>query len=93
MGLCNVAGQRHQHGTGQLGGGDSVAAGRIHDHNAVLRRRFNIDVIDPDAGAAHDFQPRSGLDHLARDLRFGPHDQGVRFGDQRQEFRFRLSFF
>src|SRR5712692_1527202 len=93
MGLRNVAGQRHQHGTGQLGGGDGVAAGRVHDHHAVLRGRFDIDVIDPDAGAAHDFQMRSGLDYLARDLRFGADDQGVGVGDQRQEFRFGLSFF
>ena len=55
-GLRDVAREREQHGDRVLGGGDVAAAGRVHDHDAALGRRVDVDVVDADAGAADDAQ-------------------------------------
>ena len=56
MGLRNFAGQRHEHGKGQFGRGNGVAARRVHHHDAPLRGGIDIHVVHADAGAADDAQ-------------------------------------
>ena len=64
--LRDRAGEREQHADRVLGGGDVVAAGRVHHHDAAPGGRVDVDVVDADAGAADDAQPLGGGDHLAR---------------------------
>ena len=39
-----------------LGGGNGVAAGRVHHDHAAARRRLDIDIVDSDARATDDTQ-------------------------------------
>ena len=50
VGGGDVAGQGHQQGDGVLGGADGVAAGRVHDDDALARGGGHVDVVDADAG-------------------------------------------
>ena len=50
--LRDVAGERNHEGERMLGGGDGVAAWRVHDDHAVGRGRGDIDIVDADACAA-----------------------------------------
>ena len=64
-------------GEGEFGSRDRVAGRRVHHHDPALRGSLDIDVVHTDPGATHDFQQRSGRQHLAGDLRLGAHRDGV----------------
>lgn len=69
-----------------LGGRHRVRGRRVDDEAPVLRRRLQIDIVDPDAGPSDDLQPPSRrLEHLLRHLRPAPHDQRVAERDLRAE--------
>ena len=87
--LGDFARQRHQHGEGQLGGGDGVAAGCVHHDDAALGGRLDIDVIGPHAGAAHDAEFRRGLDEVFRHFGLRTHNHRRHVAHQWQQFRFR----
>ena len=48
-----------------FGDGNSIAAGRVHHHDAALGGGVQIDVVDADAGASDDAQ-LGGLVHHGR---------------------------
>ena len=52
--LGDFARQRHEHRKRQLSGGDGVAAGRVHHHDAALRGGFYIDIVHANAGPTND---------------------------------------
>jgi hypothetical protein len=63
---------------------DAEASGiwrRIHHHHAARCRRFHIDIVDADAGAAHHLQARCGIQQLARHLGGRADRQPVIVGD------------
>ena len=60
VGGGDVAGQGHDQGDGLLGGADGVAAGRVHDDDALARRGRDVDVVHADAGA-HDGPQLAGI--------------------------------
>ena len=60
---------------------DSVAKRRVHDDNALRRRRVKVDVVDADPGAADDLHIRRLLQDVGRDLGRRAHDQAVVFAD------------
>ncbi len=80
-GRRDVARQRHQHGDGVLGRGDHIARGRIDHGDARLGGRFNVDVVNADAGAADDTQLLARPDHLGGRLGGAAHEQGVVVAD------------
>ena len=47
-----------------LAGGDVIASGRIHDDDALLSRRIDIDVLKSHSGSTNDFQIFCGFDQL-----------------------------
>src|SRR5690606_12879751 len=47
---------------------DRVAAGSIHDNDALFRGGIDINVIHSDTGSADHFQPVGFLDHIFGDL-------------------------
>ena len=64
-----------------LGGGDRVPARRVHHDDAVLGGGRQIDVVDPDAGAADRLELGRPLDDRGRDLRLAAdHDPLVETG-------------
>ncbi len=89
VGLRHFARQRQQHGKTQFRRGYGVATGRIHHHDAALRRRRHVHIVHADAGAANGAQFWSGFNHLAGDLGFGTHQQSDGVRHQRQQFRLR----
>ena len=66
-GRGNLPRQRHHHRDRVLGGRDAVAGRTVHHDDAAPRRRFEVDVVDADAGATDHLEPRGGVDDLARD--------------------------
>ena len=88
MRLRNFAGNRHQHGEGQFGRRNGVAARRVHHHDAPLRRGINIDVVHADPGASDRAQLRRGFDDFPCDLGFGTNHDCMSILDQGQEVRF-----
>src|SRR5205085_9160 len=56
--ICHrdLAGQRKHHCDRVFGCSDRIAVGRIHDNDAALGCRRDIDIVDPDAGAADDLE-------------------------------------
>ncbi len=86
VGGGHVAGQRHQQRDGLLGGADGVAAGRVHDDDALARRRCHVDVVHADAGADDDAQPARILQLSRRDARVAADDDAVGGADGFLEF-------
>ena len=66
VGGGDVAGQGHQQGDGLLGGADGVAAGRVHDQDALARGGGDVDVVDADAGPDDDAQAAGLVQHRQR---------------------------
>jgi hypothetical protein len=81
MGLGDVAGLGEEHRHRVLGRRHDVRLRRVHDHHAALGRGSHVDVVEPDAGAAHHHQLGCGGEHLAGHLGRGTDDQRVRVGD------------
>lgn len=69
-----------------LGGRHRVRSRRVDDEAPVLRRRLQIDIVDPNAGPPDHLQPATRrLEHLLRHLSPAPYDQRVAEGDLRAE--------
>ncbi len=66
VGGGDLAGQRKHHRDRVLGGGDRVAVGRVHDDDAALGRRRDIDIVDADPGAADHLEGVGGGDAARR---------------------------
>ena len=64
MGLGYVATERQQKGHRMLGSGDSVSARRVHNNNTAYAGGVYIDIIDANAGPAHNFELVSRLKHF-----------------------------
>ena len=77
VGGGDVAGQRHEQGDGLLGGADGVAAGRVHDDDALARGGGDVDVIDADAGAGDGAQLAGIFEQLGGDGRAAADDDAV----------------
>ncbi len=66
--LGHGAGPAEDMGERELGRGDRVARGRVHDDHPPLRRSVDVDIVHSDTGPAHDLQERCGGEDLGRDL-------------------------
>jgi hypothetical protein len=75
-----------------LGDRDRVPRRGVDDHDATLGRGVHVDVVDADAGAADDLQPRARLDDVRRDLRLTAHDEAFVVADDLQEVVARQSY-
>ena len=62
----NCAGEREHQGDGMLGGGDRIAERRVHHHHAARGGGGDVDIVDPDPGAADDLQIGRGVEQFAR---------------------------
>ena len=71
-----------------FGRGNRVPAGRVHHDDAAPRRRFDIDVIDSDARAADDAQPRRRIQHCARHFCLAANDDRAEIRNDFDELRF-----
>ncbi len=91
MGLRDFARDRNEEGEGVLGGRDGVATRRVHDDNPAAGGRLDVDVVDPDAGAADDAQAGGGLQDGGGDFGLAAHDDGAEVRDQLHELRFALA--
>ena len=71
---ADVAGGREHQRDGELGGGDDVGGRRVDDHHAGLGGRADVDVVEADARAGDDLEPRRRRERLGVD-RGGAADQ------------------
>ncbi len=69
IGLRNIAGLCEQQRDGVLGRRQHVRLRRVHHHHAAPGRRFDVDVVEPDPGAADDHELVGRFEHLGGDLR------------------------
>ena len=60
--------QREHQRDRMLGRRDRIAEGRVHHDHAARRGGRDVDIVDADAGAAHDLQFRRALDELGGDF-------------------------
>src|SRR5262249_33305429 len=67
----------HEQGDGVLGGADGVAAGRVHDDDALARGGGDVDVVHADAGAHDGAQPAGVVEQVGGDPRAAADDQAV----------------
>ncbi len=74
VGLGDVAADGQHEGHGQLGRGHAVGPGGVHNDNAAHRGRFDVDVVNADAGAPDDTQLFACGQHVGRDLRAAADD-------------------
>src|SRR5207249_3994810 len=77
VGGGDVAGQGRHQGDGVLGGAERVAAGRVHDDDALARGGGDVDVIDADAGADDGPQASRVVEQVGGDLGGAADDHGV----------------
>jgi len=85
-GLGNVARQGDHQRQGVLGGGDVVALGRVHHHDAPGGGRGDVDVVDADARPADHLQLLGPGDHVRRDLGAAADHQALDVGDEFEQF-------
>ena len=65
---------------------NSIRRRRIHHQTPVLRRRRQIHIINPHAGASNDFQPPSTrFKHFSTHFRPAPHNQRITQRDLRAQ--------
>ena len=79
------ASAEHQ-GEGVLGGGNRVAARRVHHDHAVVGGGGAVDVVDADAGAADGFEVLRRGENFGGDLGFGADDEAVVVADDLEKF-------
>src|ERR1700722_17186804 len=60
-----------------LGRGDRIAERGVHHDHAASGRSWNIDIVDADARAAHDFQLHRAFEQLGCDLGVGANGEPV----------------
>ena len=77
VGAGDVASKGDEQGESVLGGGDGVAARRVHDHDAALGGGLKIDVIHPGAGAGDDLEAAGVGEGVGRDLGLAAHHEGL----------------
>jgi hypothetical protein len=77
--LRNFARRAQEQGKSVFRRGNSVAARRVHHDHAPLRRRVDIDIIDPNPSASDNAQPGAGINNRGRDLRLAAHDNSAEF--------------
>ena len=75
--LRDVARERDEQADRVLGGGDDGRVGRVRDDDPAPRRGVDVDVVDPDSGAADHLQPLGALDQLRGQLRRRADDDRV----------------
>ena len=80
MGARNGARHRQHESEGVLGDGNRIAAGSIHDHDAALGGRIEIDVVDAHAGASDHAQFGRLVHHGRVDEGRRPHHDCIRIG-------------
>ena len=85
MGLGDVARAGHDHGDRVLGGRQHVAGRRVDYDDAALGRGLDVDVVDPDPGAADHLEVGGRLDDLGGDLGRRADDQRIVVADPGQE--------
>jgi hypothetical protein len=81
VGLGHVAGLGQQERHRVLGGGEDVGLRRVDDHHPALGGGGDVDVVEADAGAAHDDEIGRGRQHLAGDVGGRADDHRVLVGD------------
>ena len=86
--LRHPAREREQERDRVLGGGHDIAARRVDDEDAFARGCGDVDVVDPDAGAADDAELAAGVDDRCRDARLAADDQRVEVRDPADQLRF-----
>ena len=73
-----VAGHRQDQSDGELGDGNAVGAGRVHDDDAAGAGGGHVNVVDAGSGAGDDPQRRRGGNQRCGDLGGAADDEGVR---------------
>ena len=85
----DVARHGEHHRDRMLRRGDRIAARRVDDDDAALRRRLYVNVVHTDAGAPNDLQFSRTFQDIRRDLRRRAHHQRVIVSDHIQQFLMR----
>ena len=85
-GLGNVPSERNHQRDRVFRGRNVVALGCVDDDHTVFGGGLDVDVVDADAGAAHDPKVLRSGEHIFRDLGVGTDDQPVYVGNQAQQF-------
>src|SRR6266545_4616086 len=75
--LRDVARESEQEADRVLGSGDDRRLGRVRNDDAPTRGGFDVDVVDPDAGAADHLQLLGAFDQVLRQLRRRADDDPV----------------
>ena len=88
MGLRDVAGNGHDHGTSMFRCSQCIGRRRIDDDDAPGRRTFQVDAVDADTGAADDLQFRSCFNDLFCNVGHGAGNEAVVFADAVDEALF-----
>ncbi len=65
---------------GELGDGDGVGAGGVHDDDAFVGGGIGVDVVDSYSGATDDAEFWGGLEELSVDLDGGADDESIGIG-------------
>ena len=73
--------QRQHQRNGMLGRRDGIAEGRVHHDDALLRRRRNVDIVDPDTGTADHLELGRRRDDLLGDLAGRPNGKTIILAD------------
>ena len=85
VGRGDVAGRREEQGHGELGGGRDVGGRCVDDHDAGLRGRLDVDVVEADTGAGDDLELLRGGDRLGVHLRGRADEDRVDVGERREQ--------
>jgi hypothetical protein len=85
VGLRDVARERQHQRHGVLRGGHDVRLRRVGDDDAALGGRLDVDVVDPDAGAADHAQVVGARDQLGGQLRRRADEDAVVAADALRE--------
>ena len=86
VGAGDVAGEGHEQGERVLGGGDGVAARRVHDDDAALGGGLEVDVVHAGAGAGDDLEASGVGEGVGRDRGLAAHDEGLVAGERFPQF-------
>ena len=87
VGLRDVARERDDQADRLLGGGDDGRVGRVRDDDPAPGGGVDVDVVDPDPGAADHLQAVGLLDQVGGQLRRRADDDRVVVADRRGEIR------
>ncbi len=77
VGRGDVPHQAVHQGQRLLGGGDRVAAGRVHDHDALPGGGLGVDVVDAHARPGDRLEPMVPLERFGGDLHAAAADRAV----------------